>query len=223
MTVTTRKFTFDDFFDFDRQPEVAPEVQDAPPPSPLFSEAELAEARAAGFEEGRMQALLDHERSDANRLAAAVERIADGMVALSQAETARNRNFQSVALDVALATVRKLMPELARRFGQNEIESVVVESLGEQHDEPRLVIRVPDAAFEPLAGRIESLAAKRGYAGKTVILADAALAPADCRIEWADGGVERLAERTLGDIAAAIVRLSHVGEANAQQDFDSSN
>ena len=223
MAVTTRKFTFDDFFDFDRQAEAALQAQSAlEPPPPLFSEAELAQARAEGFEEGRMQALADHEQSDARRLASAAERIADGMTALAQAEAARNQDFRSVALTVALAAFRKVLPELARRFGENEIEAIVTEALGEQLEEPRLVIRVPDSAFDPFAKSIEALAAKRGYTGKTIILADAALGPADCRIEWADGGVERLAERTLADIAAAIVRLSRAGDANPPKAFEPS-
>lgn len=211
MTGIIRKFTFDDFFDFDRQPEPAPQVAEAPPP--LFTEAELTQARAEGFEEGRAQALMDHGRSDAHRLATAIERIAEGMADLGRAEAARHHDFRATSLNVAIVALRKILPELSRRFGQREIEAVVAEILGEQLEEPRLVIRVPDAAFDSLAEQIGALAAKRGYSGKTVLVADAGLGQADCRIEWADGGVERAAERTLADIAGAILRLSQINNA----------
>ena len=212
MTRIVRKFTFDDFFDFDRQREPAgpPEVE-APPP--VFSEDEVTTIRSETFEEARAQALVEHEQSDAHRLAVAVERIADSMAALGHAEASRQHEFRAAALNVAMVALRKVLPELSRRFGQNEIEALVMETLSEQSEEPRLVIRVPDAGFEPLAAQIGTLAAKRGYAGKTVLLADAALGLADCRIEWADGGIERMAERTIADICGAIVRLSHTTEA----------
>lgn len=208
MTRNIRKFTFDSFVDFDRQPEAeAVHVEEAPS---LYSAADLAQTRAEAFEEARAKALLDHEATDTHRLSSAIERLADGMAGLGTAEERRAQDFHACAMNVALAAIRKVMPELTTRFGQQEIEAVIGAALVEQIEEPRLVIRVPDAFFEPAAERVAELARERGYAGKTVILADGTLNPSDCRIEWADGGVERLAERALADIAGAIARLTQI-------------
>ena len=207
VTRNIRKFTFDSFVDFDRQIEAdAPEMQ--PEPQPVYSQPDIDQARAEAFEEGRMKALIDHESTDSHRLSTAIERLADSIAHLGQSEEIRAHAFQACAMNVALSTIRKIMPDLARRFGRQEIEAVIAEALSEQHDEPRLVFRVPDPFFEPAAEQVAELARQRGYAGKTVILADNALGPSDCRIEWADGGVERLAERTIADIAGLITRLT---------------
>ena len=206
MARNIRKFTFDSFIDFDRQPEPAvpgPETEEAP----TYTQSDLEQARADAFEEGRTKALVDYESTDAHRLTSAIDRLADGMARLGAAEEMRAHEFHAAAMNVALTAVRKIMPELARRFGQQEIEAVMATALGDQHDEPRLVFRVPDPLFEPTTERIAELARQRGYAGKTVVLADSTLGSSDCRIEWADGGVERLTERTFADIAHAITRL----------------
>lgn len=213
MTRNVRKFTFDTFFDFDRQPEPAAQAEIEGPP-PVYSEADLAQARAEAFEEGRTKALLDHEGTDAHRLSGALERLADGIATMGEAEQARACEFRAAAMNVAITALRKVLPELTRRFGQQEIEAVMADALGEQIEEPKLVIRVPDAAFDPIAECVSDLARGRGYAGKTVVLADNTLGPSDCRIEWADGGVERLAERTVADIAGAIMRLSQMPNRN---------
>ena len=205
MARDVRKFTFDTFLDFGRQPETD-EKAEADTPA-VYSDSDLAAARADAFEEGRAKALLDHEGTDTHRVTNAIEKLADGLAAMGAAETARAHEFRTTALNVAVVALRKLLPELSRRFGQDEIEAVIAEALAEQPDEPRLVIRVPDAAFDPIAQRVTQLATSRGYAGKAVVLADAALGPADCRIEWADGGIERVAERTIQEISGAVARL----------------
>ena len=210
MATGVRKFTFDDFFDFERPPEPV-KTEDQGPPA-IFTEIDLAEAKAQGCEEGRAQALVDFEASDEHRRTLAIERLADGLAAFGQAETIREQDFRAGALNVALVALRKVLPELARRVGQQEIEALTTEVLGEQAEEPRLVFRVPDSSFDIMVERIGMLATQRGFAGKPVVIAEEGLGQADCRIEWADGGIERVADRTLADVAAAIVRLSHTSD-----------
>ena len=209
-----RKFTFDSFIDFDRQPE-PPLQQNDTDVQAVYSQSDLDQARAEAFEEGRTRALVDHEGTDTHRLANAIEKLAGEVARMGEAEALRIREFNASAMNVALAAVRKVMPELTKRFGPHEVDAVMADALSEQHDEPRLVFRIPDALFESATERVAELAGERGYAGKTVILADAALGPSDCRIEWADGGVERLAERTLAEVANAIIRLTQNQPTNS--------
>lgn len=213
MTRNIRKFTFDTFFDLERQPEPAAVEIEAPPT--VYSQAELEQACADAFEDGRTKALLEHEGTDAHRLSGAFEKLADQIAAMGEAEEARAREFRASAMNVALVAVRKILPELARRFGRQEIEAIMVDVLSELSEEPKLVIRVPDSAFDSIAERVTDLVRNRGYAGKTIVLADGGLGPSDCRIEWADGGVERLAERTIADVAGAIMRLSQMPATNS--------
>ena len=74
-------------------------------------------------------------------------------------------------------------------------------------DEPRMVIRVADADLDALSEQIDTIATRRGFAGKVVLLAEPSVASGDCRIEWADGGVERDSARLWHDIDLAVARL----------------
>jgi flagellar assembly protein FliH len=57
--------------------------------------------------------------------------------------------------------------------------------------EPRLVVRVHEDQFDAVNERVQEIATQRAYAGKVIVLADPDTVPGDCRVEWADGGIER--------------------------------
>jgi flagellar assembly protein FliH len=198
-----RKFLFDISFDapVTEPPQAAPDAAPADP-----SAAALETARAEGFAEGKEVGLMEAAARDERRLGEAVERLASGVADLV-ADTARQAAaHEREAAQLAATIARKLVPELARRHGLGEIEALVIECLRSVQAEPRLVLRVPEVLFGPAKERLSDLTDAAGYGGKVVLLADAALAATDCRVEWADGGIERDCERTWRDIDAAISR-----------------
>jgi flagellar assembly protein FliH len=93
---------------------------------------------------------------------------------------------------------------------------LVADCLHKLHREPRLVVRVAPNLAEALRTDIDALCAEHGFAGRVVILAEDALAGADCRIEWADGGIERDLAKTFADIeqSAERWRASTMSEEN---------
>lgn len=92
---------------------------------------------------------------------------------------------------MALAIAHKFVPEFTARHGIQEIEAVIAEVITEMVHEPRLVVRIHESQFDSLNEKINALAVQKAYAGKVVVLADAEIAVGDCRVEWADGGMER--------------------------------
>jgi flagellar assembly protein FliH len=71
--------------------------------------------------------------------------------------------------------------------------------------EPRLVVRVNEAQFDTVNERVQAIATDRAYAGKVIVLADAEVVPGDCRVEWADGGIERNTEATWRAVEQTII------------------
>ncbi len=96
---------------------------------------------------------------------------------------------------LTMQVVHKLLPGLAQKHALSEIENVILQSLEARRDEPRIAVTVPTEHLEQLTRRIDALTAGKAYAGKVILIADDALAATDCRVEWADGGAERLFER----------------------------
>ena len=205
MSAAARKFLFD--LSFDAPPpkaEAAP--AEAPPPEPTFSAAELEAARAEGFVEGRSAGLAEAASRDAARTASALERIAEGVATLLAHRTEAVHAIETEAVALILNLARKTLPEAAKRLAFDELTGLLRGCLEDAFEEPRLVVRVPDALFDAAKETIGTGASAGGYAGKIVILADPALGPADARVEWADGGAERDMTRFWAEIDEAAQR-----------------
>ena len=69
-----------------------------------------------------------------------------------------------------------------------------------------MVVRVGADIYEAAKDKLEEIARARGFEGRLVVLAEPAMAPGDCRIEWADGGVARDRAATLAAIDDAVGR-----------------
>jgi len=196
------KYLFETSFD------PAKAVDPGVPPPPTFSEEELATARAEGFREG-------HAAGHAEMARAIEQAAADALAAIGTQLAAMNGRFEEIregaiasGVDVVAATVRKLIPALAKRNGLAEIEHLVRDSLHSLYDEPRVVIRAHDSVIEALQDRIDGMAAASGFMGKVVLFGDEQFSETDCRVEWADGGAERNLGELWRRIDAAIERVT---------------
>jgi flagellar assembly protein FliH len=213
------KFLFDTSFDKEQTAKAkaaaAAHAVAEEPPAPTFSEEELTAARQAALAEGKAAGIAEAESCHAARLAAAVELLPPQLAQVAQDVAAEADARRRDSLEAALTVVRKLFPQLARAHGLDEVHAVIEQCLERLRDEPRVVIRCADADLDALRERAEHAAARSGFDGKLVFLADERLASGDLRVEWADGGAERDQARLWHEIDAVIARaLTPAGEAD---------
>lgn len=216
-----RKFLFDN--DFGAAPEsptpgarVAVDkaaggssTQPQRPAAPVFSEAEMQGAcdmarrqgEEAGMARGRAEAIAAFDK----QIAGALTTIAQQVAAIAKA-TASEAEAAGKSADLALAIARKLFPALAQRDGMTEIEAVLSQCLASLKQEPRLVAYVSAAQLDALQARLGELTGASGFEGRVVLIADEKMAESDCRVEWADGGVERDAGQIWRTIEEALTR-----------------
>ena len=208
------KYLFEMSFDAEQEPacdappEPVPEPEELPPPlPPTFTEDDLTQACAAaqaqGEAAGRQAATAEFETRADQLLETLVGQVND-MIA-RQRET--HGELAEQAVGIAVAAARKSLPQLARRGGITEIEEMVREILGGMLDEPRVVIRVADGVLDDLRARVDTISQRLGFQGSIVLLADPDMGPADCRIDWADGGAEHMVRHVWDDIDAAVKRV----------------
>jgi flagellar assembly protein FliH len=197
-----QRFLFNVSFDEPDPPE--PEDVQGAPPEPRFTPAELDAARAQGLEEGRKIAAVEAAQSAEAQLARAAQSLVDIGGALLRDRAELETGVERKAMTLLRAVLLKAVPALMAKDPQAELEAFVVRTLGECFDEPRIVLRVPDALFEALRERLAALSQGAGYSGKLVLLADPNLAAGDGRIEWADGGAERDVVRLLAELDALL-------------------
>jgi flagellar assembly protein FliH len=204
-----RKYMFDLNFDAEPAPESVPAAAAAAAkPSELqITAAELEQARKKSFAEGQAAAQAAAQAEIQNMLAAALQRVAEQIALLLQAQEQTGSRAMRSAIATAVAILRKLQPEIARRKGLVEIESILGQCLESMRDEPRILVRVNDSLLDPLRERLEQITTAAGFDGRVVILADDALGLGDCRVEWADGGTERDTTRLWREIDAALARM----------------
>ncbi len=224
-----RKFLFDQSFDAPDPKSAAAQAEELlaaipeepeeppPPPPPTFSEAELemakkiafAEGLEQGFQDGKAQAIAAHEKA----LIDVQQSVAASLAELMSEQATRFFQFRAMTLDVALTVARKLLPGFIDRFGALEIETAVRGVIDQFAGEPRLVVRVHDSQLDALSERLEAEATRMGYEGKLIFMADPTLAPSDCRVEWADGGLERDTARIWHEIDHIAAQVLGVGQA----------
>lgn len=186
-------------------PEPEPIVP-PPPAEPTFSADELAAAKAAAFADGQAEAQAAALSSTEARLTDAVSALLRQCDELTTHRRDADRELLEETIQVALTVSRKLLPEMTRRTGLSEVEAIVRECLVDMIDEPRLVVRVADSQLDPLNARIDALKQQAAYAGDIVLMADPNLGPSDARIDWADGGAERISAQLWQRIEDTIGR-----------------
>ncbi|MGO1117878.1 hypothetical protein ACTL6U_04205 [Rhodovibrionaceae bacterium A322] len=215
--MNARKFLFDtDFESFDSPPPapaaeevVQPEEEVVPaeeelPPEPTFSQEDLANAHAEGFQQGhqqgRQEGFNEASATMSSHQTQALQVIADSLSQLMTGSAQQLQKSEEIAVATALAVIEKMLPNYSRKHGFGEVETLVRSCLQNLQEEPRVVIRVADALLDELQAQINGIASGCGFEGKIVLLADEELGLGDVRIEWADGGAERDSQRLWQEI-----------------------
>ena len=192
----TAKYLFDEDFSSGEKPTIT------------LVEAERRRADAEslayrkGFAAGHAQAWSDA----AQRTAAALELIADGLERLDKALAGIEARLETEAVEVAVAVAGKLAPELIAREPFVEISALATETFNHLVKAPHVVVHIGADIYEGAKAKLEEIARARGFEGRLVTLPDPAMAPGDCRIEWADGGVARDRTATLAVIDDVVGR-----------------
>jgi flagellar assembly protein FliH len=70
---------------------------------------------------------------------------------------------------------------------------------------PHIAVRVNDNLYAATREKLDEIARSRGFEGRLVVLAEQDMAPGDCRIEWADGGINRNQASVEAAIGEAVV------------------
>lgn len=165
----------------------------------------LAEVEAAAHRCGYAEAQADAKVESDRRMAGALERIADGIGAAAKTLSAVEARLEGEAVEVAVAVARKLAPALIAREPFDEIAALASDCFRQLVTAPHIVVRINDALYAAAREKLEDIVRARGFEGRLVVLAEPEIAPADCRIEWADGGVNRDSAAAGAAIDAAVV------------------
>jgi flagellar assembly protein FliH len=199
------KFLFDEDFATGEKPTIT------------VVEAERRRANAEsvahrnGFAAGQAQAQADGAR----QIAAALALIGNGLARIESALSGIEARLECEAVEVAVAVANKLAPELIAREPFSEISALATECFRHLVATPHVAVRIARDIYESTREKLEEIARAGGFEGRLTVLADDALAPGDCRIAWAEGGVNRDRAATQAAIEEAVARYiaARIGRA----------
>jgi flagellar assembly protein FliH len=188
MRAAPAKFLFDDDF-------AAAAGEGKPSVALAELAAKIKDAEAAGHARGFAEAEAAARAAAQAHATAALERIAVALETLNRGLTKVEARLETEAVHVAVAVARKLAPTLVAREPFAEIAALATDCFRHLVASPHVVVRVNDA-----------LHAACGLDSRLVVMAEPDIAPGDCRIEWADGGIIRDSAATAAAIEQAVSR-----------------
>jgi flagellar assembly protein FliH len=182
------------------------------PVEPMITLAEhqikLAEVETAGHKRGYAQGQNDAQVEVTRRIASTLEHIAKSMAVANEALQAIEARLECEAVEVAVAVARKLAPTLVAREPFAEISALASDCFRQLIAAPHIVVRVNDAVYAAAKEKLDEIARARTFEGRLVVLAEPDIALGDCRIEWADGGINRdsaAADAAIGDAVSGYI------------------
>jgi len=178
-----------------------------------YTEEQLLLARSQGKAEGLAEAKQQQEE----RIAELLRKISGVVEKLDQAEKRRDMEKFMETIKLTMRVMHKILPRFSSQYALHEIEHVILREINDRKEEPRIAVTVPTAHLEALKARIDAVALEKGFAGKVILLADDGLPPTDCRVEWADGGAERIYERLSSQIENEFAKAISGVKAGLEQ------
>jgi flagellar assembly protein FliH len=169
-----------------------------------------SQAYRTGFAAAQAQAHADAEQ----RIAMALGRLADGLERVDRGLATIEARLEAEAVEVAIAVAAKLAPALIANEPFAEIAALATECFRHLVTTPHMVVRIGEDIYEAGKAKLDEIAQARGFEGRLVVMAEPALAAGDCRIEWADGGVNRdrtAIKNAIGDVVGRYMaaRTAH--------------
>ena len=180
--------------------------------------AKVMEADAAGFARGLAQGAAEAKAEAEQRCALAIEQILASIGTLGGQLGGVAARLEAEAVEVAVAVARKLAPALMAREPFAEIAALATACFRNLVKTPHVVVRVNDALHATAREKLDEIVHRCSPDTKLVVLAEPEIAPGDCRIEWADGGIDRdsaAVEAAIDDAVARYLNGQRTGLAGA--------
>lgn len=174
-----------------------------------FAADEVDAIRRDAHSAGREAAMAEATHAQAVALSA----IARSATVLIEQFDSQIEAFRQDSATIALVVARKLAGEALAIAPHGELERFISECLNKLHREARLVVTVSPDNADHLRSRIGELVDQNGFAGRVVVMPETAMNLADCRIEWADGGIEKNLETTFASIEEQVRRWKPTQQA----------
>jgi len=161
--------------------DFAPAHEAPPRIAPEVHEAAVTAAERRGYQRGLAAAEAQARTEAERRTAASYERIAGALARLAGEMKAVECRLETEAVEVAIATARKLAPALIAREPLAEITALATDCFNACAAAPHVAVRVNNELYAQARECLEGIARGRGFEGRLVVLGETEVGRASCR------------------------------------------
>ena len=202
----TEKFLFETTFDTDGQILHDASTGGA---KKSYTPEEVEAIRQEAYAEG----VAGVEAQMAQQNAQILGQVSESMLQVISHLGTETTRLREQAVDLAMVVANRLSGTLLEKEPEAEIVALISRCLDALPSEPHIVVRVGDAVSDAVKAAVSDLAAEKGFNGKVLVVAEPTIQTADCRVEWADGGIER-------DMAALSSQIDDVVRRHLEAEED---
>lgn len=177
---------------------------------PTFSEEEVEIARQQGYEAGKEEGLAATTETLTKQINETLVKIDEKLIPAFQKQDSINHEISRAAHSLAIGVCKKMMPAMAKQNSFGEVEKVIEEVFSKALEVPSITIVVHADLVEAVEIRLCELAKEKEYKGRIHVKANKANEPSDCRVDWANGGIERNTNELWANITSILKR--NIGE-----------
>lgn len=144
-----------------------------------------------GYQEGQQVGLTEGQQERFaldQQLATALESTISQLTTLvSEYQAKLKETYENVTL-MAVEIARKIAGDALRDDPMPRIETMVRECVSQMMKEPKIIVNVHTSLFDIMQQKLHVISQEKGLGDAISVEENAALAPADCKIDWQDGG-----------------------------------
>ncbi|WP_373085542.1 hypothetical protein [Sneathiella sp.] len=174
----------------------------------IYTESNMAELKIQAFDDGVRMGESQTQETIENGVSLTLAAISTQLQELMGTHDAKMLAVKRDAAQLALTIAKKLASSLIQQHPEEEVLKLFEECLSDLRDEPRIVVRASDDICEKLAGKVDEISIASGFQGNVILLPDQTKKTGDCRVEWADGGVERNLEDLQQKMSGIVSRFA---------------
>jgi flagellar assembly protein FliH len=163
--------------------EFAPDGEIVRETAKRISPEDVEAAGKEAYERGTQDALAQAEQ----RVAAALEAIADAASAVLTRLDAESQALRAEAVQVALAAAKKIAGAALDEFGLERAVRALEAAMDTLRHQPRLVVKLPPDMAEALKPRLAEMCETHAYAAAVLVRAEPGLSAGEVVVDWSDG------------------------------------
>ena len=169
---------------------------------PVFSAAEVANAREAAWREGNAAGLREAAASEAAATRRAIESVAAQFAEVHDAAAAHAEQSADAIARLLLDSLAAAFPVLCACYGEAEVQAIARSVLPALTQEQVVTVRTNPLTARSLLREIGRL--DPDFAARVQIIECDAMTPGDVKISWRNGAVVRDATALWEQVAAVL-------------------